>query len=310
MENEEIIKLALKLTEENNSLYKKAARNQAFMIKAEDSLGTVDTFITVEGLQNADAWKKQFETAGFGNVVVTPFRTSGNLNFNDVDSNFFNEISKRSKWQMTHSPKGLNTPFTPYNPYAGSNVGFDATDSRLAPGSHSVNGGNKYQEYISQKLKSDEDKVFAGWFDGSLEDWVKKIESLSDNVRDALKVEYANLHSSPQLTQYFDQVRRRNPEYNLKVYKPENYDIKYYKIDMTELGDILQLSSVDLDDYPEELILPVLDSIIETARKHKLHKQYKQEDMDKFQQDEIDDQLSKDVKTWNIIKKVLRGVSR
>jgi hypothetical protein len=73
---------------------------------------------------------------------------------------------------------------------------------------------------------------------------------------------------------------------------------------------LFRSSSVDLDDYPEELILPVLDSIIETARKHKLHKQYKQEDMDKFQQDEIDDQLSKDVKTWNIIKKVLRGVSR
>ena len=65
MENEEIIRLAVQLTEENNSVYKKAARNQAFMIKAEDSSGTVDTFITIQGTQNADDWKKQFETAGF-----------------------------------------------------------------------------------------------------------------------------------------------------------------------------------------------------------------------------------------------------
>lgn len=39
MRNEDIIRLAVQITEENNSVYKKAARNQAFMIKAQDSSG-------------------------------------------------------------------------------------------------------------------------------------------------------------------------------------------------------------------------------------------------------------------------------
>lgn len=166
MENEEIIRLAVQLTEENNSVYKKAARNQAFMIKAEDSSGTVDTFITVQGTQNADDWKKQFETAGFKNVFVSPFRSSGNLQYSDVDATFFNEISNRAKWQMTHSPTGINSPFFDYNPYAGSDVGFDSGDTRVGT-AHSIDDTNKYQDYINQTLvPTQKDKIFSGWYDG------------------------------------------------------------------------------------------------------------------------------------------------
>ena len=312
MENKEIIKLAVRLTEENNSLYKQSAREQAFMIKARDSAGTVDTFITVKGSETADKWKDTFTAAGFSDVVVTPFRSSGNLTITDVDANFYNEVSKRAKWQREHSPSGLNTPFTPYNPYAGKDKPdyFDKTDTRITGASHTSDSSNKYQEYILKKLDSDKAKIFAGWYDGSLIDWINKIASMSTDVDKKLQEKYANLLSSPQLLYYFDQIKRRNPEYNLKVFKPTDHDVKVYNIEMKTIGEILSASPVDLDEYPEELILPVLDSIIETAYKHKFHKQYTQKDMDEFQQKEIDDQLAKDVKTWNVIKKVLRGVSR
>jgi hypothetical protein len=312
MENEEIIKLAVRLTEENNSFYKQSARQQAFMIKAKDLMGTEDTFITVKGLETADEWKNKFNSAGFIDVVVSPFRSSGNLTYSDVDSNFLDAVSKRAKWQREHSPSGLNTPFTAYNPYAGKDKPeyFDKTDTRISGASYSSDSTNKYQDYILKKLSSDKAKIFAGWYDGSLIDWVKKIASLSAEVDKNLQEKYANLLTSPQLLYYFDQIKRRNPEYNLKVFKPTDHDVKVYHIEMKTLSEILSTSSVDLDEYPEELILPVLDSIIETAYKHKFHKQYTQKDMDEFQQKEIDDQLAKDVKTWNVIKKVLRGISR
>ena len=211
---------------------------------------------------------------------------------------------------MEHSPEGFNTPLTPYNPYAGKDLEFDASDTRITGASYTFNGGNEYQDYLLKKLKSDKDKIFAGWYDGSLVDWVNKIASLSTDIAKKLEVEYPNLQSSPQLQHYFDQVRRRNPEYDVKTYNPEKWDIKYYNIDMVKLSDILALPSVDLDEFPESRITPVLDTIIQTANEHKFHKQYTQSDMNKFQQDEIDNQLEKDVKTWNLIKKVLRGISR
>jgi hypothetical protein len=132
MENHEIIKLAVRLTEENNSVCKIAAINQAFMIKAKDKLGTIDTFITVRGIETADQWKLAFTTAGFSDVIVSPFRGSGNLSMRDVNSDLFDAVSERAKWRFETKPEGYNTPFTSYNPYAGKDTEFDSSDPRLS----------------------------------------------------------------------------------------------------------------------------------------------------------------------------------
>ena len=144
MENHEIIKLAVRLTEENNSVYKIAAVNQAFIIKAKDKLGTVDTFITVRGIETADQWQTAFTNANFTDVVVSPFRGSGNLSIGDVNSDLLDAVSQRAKWRFETKPEGYNTPFTSYNPYAGKDTQFDPSDSRLGA-TFSVDDTNEYQ---------------------------------------------------------------------------------------------------------------------------------------------------------------------
>lgn len=307
MENEDIIRLAVQLTEENNSLYKNAARNQAFMIKAEDSSGTVDTFITVQGPETADQWRNQFLTAGFGNVVVSPFRSSGNLSLSDVDPAFFAEISKRAKWQVTHSPTGYDTPFTDYNPYAGSDVGFDASNPRTPmAASYSLDDTNKYQNYINKDLlKEPKYKVFAGWFNGSLIDWINKLIPISDQIKDILEKQYAYLYGNAPLQKYL-----LDKDIEPKSFAPTKFQINTLGIKMYSLYDILSTPDIELDDFPEGLILPEIQNIVNIAKAHKFFKQYEQSDMDQFQNNEIQEKSDKDVRTWNLIKKILRGVSR
>jgi hypothetical protein len=307
MENEDIIRLAVQLTEENNSLYKNAARNQAFIIKAEDSSGTVDTFITVQGPETADQWKNQFSTAGFGNVVVSPFRSSGNLSFSDVDPAFFAEISKRAKWQVTHSPTGYDTPFTDYNPYAGSDVGFDTSNPRTPmAASYSLDDTNKYQNYIDKDLlKEPKYKVFAGWYNGSLIDWINKLIPISDQIKDILEKQYAYLYGNAPLQKYL-----LDKDIEPKSFAPTKFQINTLGIKMYSLYAILSTPDIELDDFPEGLILPEMQNIVNIAKAHKFFKQYEQSDMDQFQNNEIQEKSDKDVRTWNLIKKILRGVSR
>ena len=306
MENEEIIRLAVQLTEENNSVYKKAARNQAFMIKAEDSSGTVDTFITVQGTQNADDWKKQFETAGFKNVFVSPFRSSGNLQYNDVDATFFNDISNRAKWQMTHSPTGINSPFFDYNPYAGSDVGFDSGDTRVGT-AHSIDDTNKYQDYINQTLvATQKDKLVSGWYDGSLTDWINKLIPLKDsNAKEILEKKYAYLYGNAPLQKFL-----LDKDIDPTTFSPTKFQINSLGIKMYTLFDILTASNIELDDFPENLIQSELKTMVDNAKSHKFHKQYEQSDMNQFQEKEIDEETEKYKNRWTVLKTILRGISR
>lgn len=306
MENEEIIRLAVQLTEENNSVYKKAARNQAFMIKAEDSSGTVDTFITVQGTKNADDWKNQFTAAGFRNVVVSPFRSSGNLQFSDVDATFFNEISNRAKWQMTHSPTGINSPFFDYNPYAGSDVGFDSGDTRVGT-AHSIDDTNKYQDYINQTLvPTQKDKIFSGWYDGSLTAWINKLIPLKDsNAKEILEKKYAYLYGNAPLQKFL-----LDKDIDPTTFSPTKFQINSLGIKMYTLFDILTASNIELDDFPENLIQSELKTMVDNAKSHKFHKQYEQSDMNQFQEKEIDEETEKYKNRWTVLKTILRGISR
>lgn len=307
MRNEDIIRLAVQITEENNSVYKKAARNQAFMIKAEDSAGTVDTFITVQGTQNVDDWKKQFDAAGFKNVFVSPFRSSGNLQFNDVDATFFNEISNRAKWQMTHSPTGIDNPFFDYNPYAGSDPkGFDSADTRAGT-AHSIDDTNKYQDYINRTLvPTQKDKIFAGWYDGLLMAWINKLIPLKDsNAKEILEKEYAYLYGNAPLQKFL-----LDKDIDITKFSPTKFQINSLGIKMYTLFDILTASNIELDDFPENLIQAELKTMVDNAKSHKFHKQYEQSDMNQFQEKEIDEETEKYKNRWTVLKTILRGISR
>lgn len=310
MENREIIKLALRITEENNSVYKISAVSQAYIIKAKDLLGTVDTFITVKNTDTPETWKATFERAGFADVIVSPFRGSGNLSLSDVDTDFLNAVSERAKWSFQTKPEGLNTPFTPYNPYAGKDVPFDPSDTRLG-GTTSYDDTNEYQKYLVDNFfKDDKGRVFSGWYDGSLVDWLLKIASLDNDVDEILNNKtFAYLYSSPKIIQYKYDMSVHNPDFNPKNFQPSKAQIKDLLIKMYPLMSILSGSGVDADEFPENLIYPQLDAIVQKARNHKFFKQYEQKDLDAMQESEINEQFEKDKATYQKIKRFLRGLS-
>lgn len=310
MENHEIIKLAVRLTEENNSVYKIAAVNQAFIIKAKDKLGTVDTFITVRGIETADQWQTAFTNANFTDVVVSPFRGSGNLSIGDVNSDLLDAVSQRAKWRFETKTEGYNTPFTSYNPYAGKDTQFDPSDSRLGA-TFSVDDTNEYQKYLFEKyFKEEKGRILAGWFDGNLVDWLSKIASIDTEANEILsKKTFAYLYSSPKIIQYMYDMSVHNPEFNPKTFEPSKVQIKNLIIKMYPLMDILIASDVDADEFPEDLIYPQLDMIVQKARNHRFFKQYEQKDLDEMQQSEINEQFEKDKATYQKIKRFLRGLS-
>jgi hypothetical protein len=78
---------------------------------------------------------------------------------------------------------------------------------------------------------------------------------------------------------------------------------------MYPLINILVSSDVDADEFPENLIYPQLDMIVQKARNHKFFKQYEQKDLNEMQQSEINQQFEKDKATYQKIKRFLRGLS-
>ncbi len=303
MENEEIIKSAVEIVKDNNAFIKVSAQQQAFIIKADDGYGIPDTFVTVKGNETADDWKRVFDAAGFKSVVVTPFKGAGNLSITDVNPDFLLRVQERAKWQHEHRPEGINTPFTDYNPYAGRDIEFDSADARLSS-SYSHDSSNEYQDYLFQKVSQPKDKIFAGWYDGSLIDWILKLQSIDNKFKKILENKYAYLYGNALLQDYL----LKNREIDPRSFKPSKFEIKSLGIKMYTVLNILSASSLELDEFPETLVIADLDSILKEAQEHKFHKQYQQSDFDKMLNTEINEQQEKDRKTFNYWQRIIRGL--
>jgi len=303
MENEEIIKSAVEIVKDNNAFIKVSAQQQAFIIKADDGYGIPDTFVTVKGNETADDWKITFSLAGFTRIVVTPFKGAGNLSITDVNPDFLLRVRERAKFQHEHRPEGINTPFTDYNPYAGKDVAFDSADPRLTS-SYSHDSSNEYQDYLFQKVSTPKDKIFAGWYDGSLIDWILKLQSIDDNVKKILEEKFARLYGNAFLQDYL----LKNREIDPRSFMPSKFQIKSLGIKMYSVLDILSASSLELDEFPEDLVIGKLDAILKYAQEHKFHKQYQQSDFNNMLNTEVSEQQEKDRKTFNYWQRIIRGL--
>lgn len=303
MENEEIIKSAVEIVKDNNAFIKVSAQQQAFIIKADDGKGIPDTFVTVKGNETADKWEKTFSLAGFTRIVVTPFKGAGNLSIKDVNPDFLLRVQERAKFQHEHRPEGINTPFTDYNPYAGKDVAFDSADPRLTS-SYSHDSSNEYQDYLFQKVSTPKDKIFAGWYDGSLIDWILKLKNIDDNVKKIL--EKNSLICMEMLCCKI--ICLKNREIKPQTFEPSKFEIKSLGIKMYSVLDILSASSLELDEFPETLVIKDLDAILKYAQEHKFHKQYQQSDFDNMLNTEVSEQQEKDRKTFNYWQRIIRGL--
>ena len=303
MENEEIIKSAVEIVKDNNAFIKVSAQQQAFIIKADDGYGIPDTFVTVKGNETADDWKITFSLAGFTRIVVTPFKGAGNLSITDVNPDFLLRVRERAKFQHEHRPEGIPNPFFDHNPYAGRDIKFDSADHRLSS-SYSHDSSNEYQDYLFQKVSTPKDKIFAGWYDGSLIDWILKLQSIDDNVKKILEEKFANLYGNAFLQDYL----LKNREIDPRSFMPSKFQIKSLGIKMYSVLDILSASSLELDEFPEDLVIGKLDAILKYAQEHKFHKQYQQSDFNNMLNTEVSEQQEKDRKTFNYWQRIIRGL--
>lgn len=303
MENEEIIKSAVEIVKDNNAFIKVSAQQQAFIIKADDGYGIPDTFVTVKGNETADDWSRAFGAAGFKSITVTPFKGAGNLSITDVNPDFLLRVQERAKWQHEHRPEGIPNPFFDHNPYAGRDIKFDSADHRLSS-SYSHDSSNEYQDYLFQKVLTPKDKIFAGWYDGSLIDWILKLQSIDDKFRKILENKYAYLYGNALLQDYLLKNRDIDP----RKFEPKKFEIKSLGIKMYSVLDILSASSLELDEFPETLVIADLDKILKEAQEHKFHKQYQQSDFDNMLNTEISQQQEKDRKTFNYWTRIIRGL--
>lgn len=268
MENQEIIKFAVKFIE-NDTQVKQAAREQAFIIKASDSTGTEDRFITTKGRETANDWKRQFTAAGFTNISVSPWQFEGNLSFSDVDAAFFNEVSNRPKIGYDLTP-------TRQNPFHGTNVDLYSTDARYKT-DHSWKTDNFLHKHLVSKMNSDESKIRAGWFEGELTDWVNKIAALEPSLANVLDEQYPYYNSTHILKHIIEE------KIDASSFVPTEQEIDYFGIDMYPLFFYLQQDYLRTKVVPYKLMNEALDKVYDAAIKHKFHKQYNQPEMSEFQ---------------------------
>jgi hypothetical protein len=272
MRNEDIIiKLAKEIVNENNKVYKMSAKGRAFIIYATDGAGTQDRFITNKNDKSEADWKGQFESVGFKNVTVSPFGfktrdggVEGDLSFAEVTTELFNNSTNRPKINYTETP-------TRENPYSGSqNI---PVDSRLSKPTY--DSSNKLQEYIFQKLKNEEDRIRAGWYSGSLVDWLSRLASDSEGkaIKESLETEFPDMNNSMLEKHLLDR------QLSLADFVPSRYDIRYFAITMRPLLHFIASPSIDFVDVPENKVKDQLNKIISSAKSFKKHKQYAGQEM-------------------------------
>lgn len=301
MRNEEIIiKLAKEIVDENNKVYRMSAKERAFIIYATDGSGTQDRFITTRNLRSEMDWKNQFESVGFTNVVVRPFGTktlegvSGNLDFSEVTTELFNNATSRPKIDYSETP-------TRENPYSGSqNI---PADTRLS--APSCDDTNELQKYIFDALeKNNEARIRAGWYGGTLVDWLNKLEADSEgaSIKEILEKEYPYMNNSMLEKHLLDR------QLSLADYEPSKYEIRYFAIVMASLKYFITQPGVEFVDVPENRVKEKLNEIIKLAQSFKKHKQYGQQEMGAYFDEHQQKLMKREDDTTDAINLLLKGM--
>jgi hypothetical protein len=272
MRNEEvIIKAAKIIVDDNNKVYKLSAKQVAYIIYATDGNGTQDRFITNKNDRSPQEWKNAFERVHFTNVIVKPFGTStldngsgGDLDFSEVTTNLYNTATSRPKINYSESPSREN-------PYAGTQS--IPTDSRL--GTITYDKTNELQKYIYDNLKSDENRIRAGWYSGSLIDWLDRVSKDPEGTTIADKLE----EEFPYMKNHMLERHLVDKQLDFANYKPNRYDISYFNIRMNPLFNYIATPHSKFVDVPENRVIDNLKEIINAAQSFKKHKQYGSKEM-------------------------------
>ena len=277
MRNEEsIIKVAKKIAEDNNKLYKLSSFGSAYIIYATDGHGTQDRFITRKNTLSPLDWKNAFEKVHFTNVVVKPFGyktmeggVEGDLDISQVTDEFYNNATNRPKINFVENP-------SQENPYGGNQS--IPTDSRLtAP---TADTSNELQKYIFEKLQNDENqRIRAGWYGGPLIAWINKLKADTEEgkeIKKILEMEFPYMENSLLEKHLHDR------KLSFEDFEPTRYEIKYFAIVMASLEYYLSTPGIEFVDVPEKRVKDQLDSIITKAQSFRKHKHYGQEEMNEY----------------------------
>jgi hypothetical protein len=301
MRNEEIIiKVARIIVDDNNKVYKLSAKQIAYTIYATDGNGTQDRFITNKNDRSPQEWKSAFEREHFTNVVVKPFGTStldngsgGHLDFADVTPELYNTATNRPKINYSERP-------TRENPYSGTQS--IPTDSRL--GSITYDKTNELQKYIYDNLKSDENRIRAGWYSGSLIDWLDRVSKDPEGTTIGNNLE----EEFPYMKNHMLERHLVDKQLDFTNYKPNRYDISYFNIRMNPLFNYIATPHSKFVDVPEDRVIKNLKEIITAAQSFKKHKQYGSKEMSSYLEEHNKKLMKRDDDANDTVMLLLKGM--
>ena len=307
MRNEKIIiKVAKIIVDDNNKVYKLSAKQVAYIIYATDGNGTQDRFITNSNLHSPQDWKSKFESAGFKNVNVKPFGfkslitdkggISGDLDIKEVDDKFFKNATNRPKINYSETPNREN-------PYSGSqNI---PSDTRLSTPSY--DDTNELQKFIFDLIGNNQgERIRAGWYGGSLLDWLNKLESDTEGeaIQKILELEFPYMNNSMLEKHLLDK------QLSFEDFEPTKYQIRYFSIAMASLKYYITQPAEKFVNVPENKVKEKLKEIIALAQTFRKHKQYGNQEMSSYFDEHNKRLMDREDDTKDALMLMLKGMFR
>jgi hypothetical protein len=163
---------------------------------------------------------------------------------------------------------------------------------------------NELQEFIFKQLKKEEDRIRAGWYRGSLKDWLKNIANDPEGkqIEEILKIEFPYMNNSMLEKHLLDR------QLSLADYTPTRYEIRYFAINMLPLFYYISQPGIDFIDVPENKVIEQLNSIINIAKSFKKHKHYGSKEMSEYFDEHQNKLMKRQDDTKDAIHLLMKGM--
>jgi hypothetical protein len=156
-----------------------------------------------------------------------------------------------------------------------------------------------------EALKNDEARIRAGWYGGSLVDWLNKLESDPEGkvaIQEILDTEFPYMNNSMLEKHLLDK------QLSFEDFEPTKYQIRYFSIAMASLKYYINQPGEKFVNVPENKVKDKLKEIITVAQSFKKHKQYGIKEMGEYFNEHQGKLMKRQDDTKDAIYLMLKGM--